>query len=410
MSDELVMIMAGGKGQRLYPLSRDRAKPAVPFGGKYRVIDFVLSNFVNSGFYRIKILTQFKSDSLNRHVSRGWNLSGPLGHYIDLVPAQMRTGDMWYQGTADAIFQNINLIADQNPKLVLIFGGDHIYRMDMRQMVDFHKRHNADITVSTVPLSLERASQMGIVEIGPGHRILGFTEKPAVPKPIPGHPDMALVSMGNYIFNTDILLKILASNHQDGTTAHDFGRNILPQVLQQYKVLAYDFANNICPGMEEQEKGYWCDIGTIDAYWESNMDLCSVTPRLNLYNHEWPIRTTPLYYPPAKFVFADENKRRIGRATDSMVSEGCIISGGRVNRSILSPGVRVNSYAQVTDSVLMANVDIGRHCKIKKAIIDKNVSVPSRTVIGYNLERDREKYHVTESGIVVIPKKEKING
>lgn len=409
MSKELVMILAGGKGSRLYPLSRDRAKPAVPFGGRYRVIDFALSNFTNSGFYQIKVLTQFKSDSLNRHISMGWRLASQLGHYVDLVPPQMRVGETWYLGTADAVYQNINLILDEDADHIFIFGGDHVYRMDVRQMLEYHKQKNAELTVAAVPIPIQDAKEMGVLEIDKSGQIIGFAEKPQKPKPIPHKEDMALVSIGNYIFNREVLIDILNKDSKDKDSTHDFGKDIIPSMIGKNRVFAYDFTTNTWPGMEEKERGYWCDIGTIDAYWSANMDLCSVTPRVNLYNQQWPITTALYHYPPVKFVFANEEERRVGRATDSLVSEGCIISGGQVNRCVLSPGVRINSFAYITDSVLMEGVEIGRHCKIQKAIIDKDVNVPPDTVIGYDLEHDKKHFHVTDSGIVVIPKKEVIH-
>lgn len=405
MEKELVMILAGGQGTRLYPLTRDRAKPAVPFGGKYRIIDFVLNNFVNAGFLRIKVLTQFMSDSLNRHISRCWNLSSMVGHYIDLVPAQMRTGESWYKGTADAIFQNFNLITDENPDHLFVFGGDHIYKMDVRQMLEFHKDVKSDLTVACVPMPLKEAASMGVVEVDPNGRIIGWEEKPKHPKPMPGHPDKALVSMGNYIFNTRTILSELTEDaHRQ--TSHDFGKDIIPNMIGKFKVYAYDFTKNNVPGMEEKERGYWRDVGTIDAYYEANMDLISVIPQLNLYNREWPIRTLEPHYPPAKFVFANEAERRVGRALDSLVCEGVILSGGEVIHSILSPGVRINSFAQVVDSIVMEGVDVGRHCRIRRAIIDKEVAIPAHAEIGYDLEQDRKRFHVTDSGIVVVPKKE----
>lgn len=408
MTKELVMILAGGKGARLYPLSRDRAKPAVPFGGRYRVIDFALSNFTNSGFYQIKLLTQFKSNSLSRHISMGWRLASQLGQYVDLVPPQMRVGETWYLGTADAVYQNINLIMDEDADCVFIFGGDHVYKMDVRQMYDYHQEKNAELTVGAVPLPIDNAKELGILEIDQNNNIIGFEEKPEKPKSIPGRKNLALVSMGNYIFKKEALIDILKIDSEDKNSSHDFGRDIIPKMIGKHKVFAYDFATNHWSGMEEKERGYWCDIGTIDAYWEANMDLCSVTPRLNLYNQKWPIRTALYHYPPAKFVFANEPEERVGRATDSLVSEGCILSGGQVNRCVLSPDVRINSYAYITDSVLMEGVSVGRHCKIKRAIIDKDVHIPEKTVIGYDLEHDKKHFHVTESGIVVIPKKEVI--
>jgi glucose-1-phosphate adenylyltransferase len=356
----MVIILAGGKGTRLYPLSRDRCKPAVPFGGRYRVIDFVLSNFTNSGFYKIKILTQYMSNSLNHHISTAWRLSCHLDQYVDIVPPQMRKGERWYLGSADAVYQNLHLIENENPNYVFVFGADHIYKMNMRKMLDYHIKEGADLTVSSVPYPLDKAKGMGILEVDENNSIKGF------PEPMPGRADMALVSMGNYIFSKKALLEVLEKDSQDKDSNHDFGRDIIPEMIKKYHTYAYDFTANRWPGMEEKEQGYWCDIGTIDVYWEANMDLCSVSPRLNLYNKQWPIRTRIPHYPPAKFVFANERERRIGRATDSLVSEGCIISGGDVNKSILSPGVRINSYASVTDSVLMDEVKIGRHCRIKK--------------------------------------------
>ena len=404
----LVMIMAGGKGTRLYPLSKERCKPTMPIGGRYRLIDFVLSNFTNSGFYQIKVLTQFMSDSLNRHIFLGWRMSSQLEHFVDIVPPQMRMGESWYLGTADAIYQNINIIKNENPDYIFVFGGDHVYKMDVRQMLDYHIEKGADITISTVPIPLRKASEMGVIETDPYGQITGFVEKPKNPKPMHKREDMALVSMGNYIFSKEVLLEVLNRDHIYEDSAHDFGHNIIPKMIGEYHIYAYDFTKNHWPGMEEKERGYWCDIGTIDAYWKTNMDLCSVTPRFNLYNQKWPIRTASNHNPPSKFVFANEREKRVGRATDSLVSEGCIISGGYVNRSVLSPGVRINSYASVTDSVLMEGVKIGRYCKIRKAIIDKDVNIPSHTIIGYAPEYDKKHYHVTESGITVVTKRVEI--
>jgi len=404
----LEIIMAGGKGSRLYPLCKDRCKPAVPFGGRYRVIDFVLSNFTNAGFYKIKVLTQFMSDSLNRHIQKTWRLTSQLDHYVDILPPQMRDENRLYTGTADAVYQNLHLIEEENTDHVFIFGADHIYKMDVTQMLDYHLEKNADMTISALPVPLERADQMGIIESDEHGSVKSFVEKPANPKPMPGNEKMAFVSMGNYIFKKEVLLEVLEEDNQDRDSAHDFGRDIIPGMIKGYRVSAYDFTTNEWSGMEEKERGYWCDVGSIDTYWEANIDLCHVTPRLNLYNKRWPIRSALLNYPPAKFVFSNERERRIGRATDSLVSEGCIISGGDVNRSVLSPGVRINSFASVTDSVLMEGVEIGRHCSIKRAIIDKNVCVPPHSVIGYDPEQDKKRFYVTDSGIVVIPKNEKI--
>ncbi len=404
----LVMILAGGEGKRLHPLTQDRAKPAVPFGGRYRIIDFALSNFINSGFYKIKVLTQYKSESLNSHIARAWHLSPSIGHSIDLVPAQMRIGKDWYKGTADAVYQNINLIHDEKPDIVCIFGGDHIYKMDVRQMIDFHTKKNAQITVETVPFPLKEASSYGIIEIDRDYNITGFKEKPQHPKPMPNKADMALCSMGNYVFNTDVLLKLLADDAKK-ESSHDFGRDLIPSAVKAYLVKAYDFSKNIIPGEAKGSAGYWRDVGEIDSYWQANMDLVSVTPRLNLYNFEWPIRTFYPPYPPAKFVFADEETKRIGIATDSMVAEGSIISGGQINRTVLFPGVRINSFSTVEDSVLFERVDVGRYARVRRAIIDKDVKIMPNAAIGYDPDKDKKRFTVSENGILVIPKGTVVN-
>ena len=395
------MILAGGQGERLKPLTNERAKPAVPFGGRYRIIDFVLSNFINSQIFKIKILTQFKSDSLNQHLASGWQLSPRFGLYIDPVPAQMRTGNTWYRGTADAIFQNLNLIREEDPDYVFIFGGDHIYRMDVRQMLVSHVANDAVLTIAAIPKPIELAKSFGVLEVDENWRIIGFEEKPENPAEIPGKPGMALVSMGNYIFNKDSLVDWVTED-ANKETAHDFGKNIITSNYKNNPVYAYDFSTNVIPGFEEKEKGYWHDVGNLDEYYKASMELVEVTPVINLYNENWPVYTFNPPHPPAKFVFAD--KDRMGIATDSVVSEGCIISGGRVHRCILSPTVRINSYSTVNDSVLMEGVDVGRHCKIQKAIIDKFVKIPPNTNIGYDLEEDRKRFFVTDSGIVVISK------
>ncbi|MFH0702529.1 MAG: glucose-1-phosphate adenylyltransferase [bacterium] len=401
--DVLVMILAGGEGKRLYPLTRDRAKPAVPFGGRYRIIDFVLNNFTNSGFYKIKILTQFKSDSLNKHISRGWPVSPFLGQFIDLVPAQMRTGGEWYKGTADAIYQNINIIYDEDTKYVCVFGGDHVYKMDVRQMLDYHKEKNADLTISGIPIPISEAHDFGIMEIDKDWRLIGFQEKPKEnPKTIPGRPDMVLASMGNYIFNKNSIVRELEIDAEKDST-HDFGRDIITGMYPQGKVFVYDFSRNIIPGMSEAERGYWRDVGSIDSYWQANMDLLTVLPEFNLYNNYWTIRTFNYNYPPAKFVW--EDTERVGMATNSLVSEGCIISGGQISKCVLSPNVRVNSFSYVRESILMEDVNIGRHAEIKRAIIDKFVDVPPYIRIGYNKEEDLARgFYVTKSGITVVPK------
>ena len=401
----LAMILAGGEGRRLDPLTRERAKPAVPFGGRYRIIDFVLSNFENSGFLRMKVLVQYKSESLNTHVQRGWRLTALLNQYVEIVPAQMRVGPKWFEGSADAIYQNLNIITDEEPDYTYVFGADHVYRMDVRHMLDYHVDKGADLTVAAIPIPVHEAHEFGIIEVDEAGRMVGFVEKPkANAKTMPGDPTRCLASMGNYLFATDVLVQEIVRDAGDPTSAHDFGKSIVAGVYQRKRVYVYDFATNRVPGQTERERGYWRDVGSLDAYYKANMDLVAVDPIFSLYNESWPIYTVQYNYPPAKFVFANEREGRLGRATDSLVSEGCILSGGRVDRCILSPKVRVNSYASVEDSILFENVNIGRHCRIRKAIVDKHVDIPAGTSIGYDLEEDRKRFHVTESGIVVIPK------
>ena len=405
----LAMVLAGGRGERLDPLTRDRAKPAVPFGGRFRIIDFVLSNFANSGVLKIKVLTQYKSDSLNTHLSRAWRLSSILGHYVETVPAQMRTGTDWFKGSADAVYQNLNIITDEEPEFVFVFGADHIYRMDVRQMLKLHRDKNADCTVTAIPVPISEGHQFGIVEIDETGRMIGFLEKPKNPKPMPGDPTRCLASMGNYIFNTEALVKEIVRDAGRPESAHDFGKSIISEMYKYSNVYVYDFATNRVPGQGEKERGYWRDVGTLDMYYQSNMDLIDVDPIFNLYNDRWPVFTADQAAPPAKFVFADVSHERVGYATDSLISEGSIVSGGHVHRSILSPRVRINSYSLVEDSILFESVTIGRRCKIKRCIIDKNVEIPPGMTIGYNLEEDRKRFHVTESGIVVIPKGMKVD-
>ena len=404
----LAMILAGGAGTRLDPLTRERAKPAVPFGGRYRIIDFCLSNFVNSGIFKLKVLTQYKSDSLNNHISRTWRMTAFLGHFCETVPAQMRTGGDWYKGSADAIYQNLNLITDENPEHVFVFGADNVYHMEVQQMLDFHVSRRADCTVAVLPVPISEGNQFGILDIAPDGQVRGFVEKPKNPPPMPGHPELCLASMGNYLFTTDTLTQAVIEDAKLENSAHDFGKSILTALHQRSRVFAYDFLLNDVPGQGHRERGYWRDVGTLDAYYQANMDLIEVEPVFNLYNTQWPITTASSSLPPAKFVFADDKNDRVGQATDSLVSEGCIISGGTVNRSVLSPRVRVNSWAQVTDSILMENVEIGRHSVIKRAIIDKNVTIPPGTKIGVDLEADKRRFYVTDSGIVVIPKGAKV--
>lgn len=406
MKETIGMILAGGRGTRLGPLVQDRAKPAVPFAGKYRIIDFVLNNFINSGLYKIKVLTQFKADSLIRHIMTAYNLTRSVGMYVDPVPAQMRIGEVWYRGTADAIYQNLHIIYDEKPKRVAVFGGDHVYKMDVNQMLTYHKEKGAVLTIAAIPIKREMSNQFGIIEIDDEWRIVGFEEKPTEGKTIPGRPDMCLASMGNYIFNADVLVEeVDADAHED--TEHDFGKNIINKMIPHRAVFAYDFSSNKIPGMTDKEIGYWRDVGTVDAYYDANMDVRSVSPVLNLYNAAWPFRTYSMDFPPAKFVL-DEGESRRGHAIESLVSEGCIVSGAKVVRSLLSHGCFVHSFAYVEDSILFDKVDVGRHAKIRRAIIDKHVRVPQGMEIGYNLEEDRKRFFVSEGGIVVIPKGTKL--
>ncbi len=400
----LTMILAGGMGERLYPLTRDRAKPAVPFGGRYRIIDFVINNFINSGFFKIKVMTQFKSNSLIEHITRTWRLVPEIGQYVDIVPAQMRKGPFWFRGTADAVFQNLELIFDEQPEFVCVFGGDHIYKMDVNQMLQEHMTNDADLTIATIPVPVEEAHHFGIVEVDSDWRVTGFVEKPKEgAKTIPGRPDMVLASMGNYIFKANVMIEVLQRNALRDA-AHDFGKEIIPAMYPKMKVNAYDFGQNYVPGEAEINRGYWRDVGTIDSYFAASLDLVAVTPLFNLYNTMWPMVSAPLNLPPAKFVFADSKSQRIGIATDSLVSAGVIISGGTINRSILHPRVRIHSYTDVDESILMDGVEIGRHSKIRRTIIDKGVKIPANSTIGYDIEADRARFTVTDSGIVVVPK------
>lgn len=403
----LGMIMAGGKGERLYPLTKDRTKAAVPFGGKYRIIDFVLSNFLNSGIYSLYVLTQFKAQSLIEHLQDGWQMGQVVrDHFIIAVPAQMRLGESWYKGTADAIYQNLNLVKGFRPDIVAVFGADHVYRMDIRQMVSFHAENNADVTVATVPVPIEKASQMGIIDVGKDGLITGFQEKPEKPHPIPGRPDEALVSMGNYLFNSEVLMGELKENALTRETRHDFGRDIIPSLYEKKRVFAYDFRENKIPGEESiEETGYWRDIGTIGTYYQANMDLRAITPSFNLYNPRWPIKSTSYTeLPPAKFVFNEHGRQ--GAALNSIICEGTIVSGGEIRDSVVGRNVFIHSYSEINQSIIMDNVEVGRHARITRAIIDKNVKIPEGEIIGYNLEEDRKKYYVSPEGIVVIPRAE----
>lgn len=397
----LAVVLAGGKGERLSPLTIPRAKPAVPFGGKYRIIDFTLSNCINANIMKIAVMTQYKSLSLDRHIQLGWSrlVSPDLGEFIYTIPAQQQVGERWYEGTADAVYQNIFFIEKINLPYLLVLSGDHIYKMDYSEMLDFHLNNNALATIAAIEVTKKDARAFGVMQVDEENRIIGFEEKPADPKTIPGRTDECLASMGIYLFNSDDVVYALKKD-ADSTSSHDFGKNIIPDLIKTGKVFAYNFRDE-----NKKTAKYWRDVGTLDAYWEANMDLVSVDPQLNLYDDDWPIRTHLRQYPPAKFVFAQEYEGgRLGQALDSIVTDGCIISGGRVQNSVLSPNVRINSWATVTESILMENVEIGRHCKIRRAIIDKNVYIPSGTVIGYDRKEDKKRFHVSPGGIVVVPK------
>jgi glucose-1-phosphate adenylyltransferase len=398
----LAFVLAGGKGTRLYPLTKERAKPAVPFGGRYRIIDFVLSNLVNSGVYSTYVLIQFKSQSLLQHIRDGWEFSGLLkNHFVIPVPAQMRSaGETWYRGTADAVYQNINLIEQADPHLVVIFGADHIYRMNIRDMIEFHEQKRAQATVAAIPVDKQYASEFGVIEAGADGRIQGFHEKNPNSPTIPGKPDQVFASMGNYIFSTGLLLRELYADAENENSSHDFGRDILPSLVGRSELFAYDFQTNRIPGDPPGAQSYWRDVGTLEAYYEANMDLRSVDPALNLYNREWRLRTAGYEDPPAKFTFDEEGRRGVG--IDSIVAGGTILSGGSVKNSVIGRGCRIHAGAMIEDSIVFDNCDIGRRAKIKRAILDKNVRVPEGATIGYDLEQDAKRYHVTESGIVVV--------
>jgi glucose-1-phosphate adenylyltransferase len=408
-SNVIAFVMAGGKGTRLEPLTEARSKPAVPFGGKYRIIDFVLSNLVNSGIYGIYVLTQFKSQSLSEHLQETWNFTSLLpSHFIIPVPAQQRTGEHWYQGTADAVFQNLNLIRDKDPELVAVFGGDHIFKMAVDQIIADHHANQADATVAAIPVPIEEASQFGVIQVDDHWRITGFQEKPKNPTPIPGRPDLALVSMGNYIFTRDSLVKNLSEDSVDEHSQHDFGKNVLPKMLAEgQRLYAYDYTRNRIPGSSNPvNDAYWRDVGTLDAYYEANMDLRAVEPMLDLYNRSWPIRSEPMNLPPAKFVHNAEG--RVGQALQSIVCEGSIISGGMVVDSIIGPSCRVHSYAEVNASVLTEDIEVGRGARLRRCIVDKHVRIPPGDRIGFDLEQDRKRFKVTDDGIIIIGKNQKV--
>ena len=403
MQEVLAVILAGGKGSRLEPLTRDRAKPAVPFGGLYRIIDFTLSNCLNSDIRKNLILTQYKARSLDRHISVGWQgyLSRELGEFIDVVPPQQRIDEHWYQGTADAVYQNIYTIEKERPTYIVILAGDHIYKMDYMKLVERHVESRADVTIGALREDLQAATQFGVMEVDSDYRLVGFEEKPAHPKSIPGDPERALSSMGIYVFNARFLFEQLCLDATRPNSKHDFGRDIIPAVIHTHKVMAYPFLDE-----NRKKDAYWRDVGTLEAYYDANMDLISVDPQLNLYDRHWPIRTYQPNYPPPKFVFAEHgHTARRGHALDSIVCQGTIISGGQVERSVLGPNVRINSYSHVEDSVLFESVNVGRHAKVRRAIIDKEVEIPAGIEIGYDHELDRSRgFVVSETGLTVLAK------
>jgi glucose-1-phosphate adenylyltransferase len=404
MPDVFGIVLAGGEGKRLAPLTADRAKPAVPFGGNYRLIDFALSNLVNAGYLQIVVLTQYKSHSLDRHVSTTWRLSPLLGNYVAPVPAQMRRGPHWFSGSADAIYQNLNLLYDERPDIVAVFGADHIYRMDPRQMVDQHIERGAAVTVAALRAPLAEADQFGVIETAAdGQTITAFREKPTDAVGLADAPDKVFASMGNYVFSADALIDIVTRDAEDESSKHDMGGSIVPALVESGAAHVYDFSRNEVPGASEVERGYWRDVGTLDAFYDAHMDLISVEPEFNLYNREWPILTWPDPLPPAKFVFDEDDGRR-GTALDSMVCAGVVISGATVRRSVLSPGAHLHSYAEVEDSVLMQGVDVGQRAVVRRAIVDKNVRIAPGAEIGVDPVADRERFTVSAGGVVVIPK------
>jgi glucose-1-phosphate adenylyltransferase len=396
VNDCLVIVLAGGAGERLYPLTKDRAKPAVHFGGPYRIIDFALSNCINSGLRRIYIATQYKSLSLNRHIRMGWSIvSEELGEFIEILPPQKRVGEQWYQGTADAVYQNLYSILREIPRQLIVLAGDHVYKMDYARMLRFHDERRAAVTVAAIETPLAQASRFGIVTVDEEGRITGFQEKPKVASAIPGSRDFALASMGVYVFDTEVLIRALEADAAQPTT-HDFGRDIIPALIHDVPVFAYPFYDE-----NKKASKYWRDIGTLDAYFDANMDLCHVNPEFNLYDPEWPLRTYQPQAPPAKFVFADEG-RRCGQALDSVISPGCIVSGSTIWGSVLCPNVRVHSFCRIDQCILMPGVRIGRHARLRRAIIDRDVLIPRGALIGYDPDEDRRRHTVTEAGVVVV--------
>jgi glucose-1-phosphate adenylyltransferase len=407
MAEVLSIVLAGGEGKRLMPLTLDRAKPAVPFAGQYRLVDFALSNLANAGFRKIVVLTQYKSHSLNMHISRTWRMSTMLGNYVTTVPAQMRRGPQWFSGSADAVFQNMNIIGDEHPDHICVFGADHIYRMDPRQMLEQHIASGAGVTIAGIRVALSEASQLGVIEPGEGTRIRSFLEKPANPPPLADDPGRVLASMGNYIFTTETLVDALLADSKETSSRHDIGGDIIPALVEAKEAHLYDFSNNQVPGATERDRAYWRDVGTLDSYYDASMDLISVHPIFNLYNHDWPIYTSQVsQLPPAKFVF--EDPQRTGHALDSIVSAGVIVTGGTVRRSVLSPGVIVESGALVEDSVLMNDVVVGPGAVVRRAILDKNVMVHHDAVLAPDspdlAELDPERFAISGRGVVVVAK------
>ena len=398
MKDTLGVLLAGGAGERLFPLTRDRAKPAVTFGGNYRIIDITLSNCINSDLRKVYILTQYKALSLNRHIREGWGtiVASELGEFIEILPPMKRVSENWYMGTADAVYQNIYSIGSEQPKYVMILSGDHIYKMNYDLMMRQHLDAGADVTLATILIDPSESSRFGVVDVDRSARVIGFEEKPkSTQLRSPFNPNMCSGSMGVYLFNTDVLLPALLKDAEDPDSSHDFGHDILPKLLQEYRVYAFNFIDE-----NKKEALYWRDVGTLDAYYDANMDCVAVSPVFNLYDKAWPIRTHQRQYPPAKFVFSEPG--RTGMAVDSVVSSGCIVSGAAVRKSVLSPDVRVNSYAEVESCIVFSHVNIGRHCRIRRAIIDRDVHIPEGSVIGYDMEEDRRNYFVTETGITVV--------
>lgn len=394
--ETLAVILAGGRGSRLHQLTNWRAKPAVHFGGKFRIIDFPLSNCVNSGIRRISVLTQYKSHSLDRHIQRGWGfLGGELGEFVELLPAQQRLETSWYSGTADAVLQNLDIIRRHNPEYVLILAGDHVYKMDYGTMLAAHVERGADITVGCIEVPLQTASAFGVMAIDDTYRINRFTEKPPKPEPLPGKPDVALASMGIYVFSTKVLFRELLRDQNLPGSSHDFGKDIIPSMIKTHNVFAFPFRDPVSGG-----EAYWRDVGTVDSLWEANLELASVSPELDLYDESWPIWTYQEQVPPAKFVFDDEGRR--GLAVDSMIAGGCIVSGSTVRHSLLFPRVRVHSYSEITDSVLFPSVEVGRKCRIRKALIDRYCKIPDGTVIGYDEEEDKKRFYVSPGGVVLV--------